>query len=317
HNWHPMAHNPDTGLVYIPMMQSSYQYRAVEKYEHKPGHWNTGVVDLTPFPGISSDLNQAIIKKLTSGHLIAWDPKTQTEKWRVDHSQVWNGGVLSTAAGLVFQGTGDGEFKAYDATTGDTLWQFIAQTGIVAAPITYRIDGEQYVAVLVGRGGVFSLIGGLKPNGPAPKHSRVLVFKLGATAQLPALVENNTYPNLPAMPDVSDDVLELGKHKYHEFCAGCHGFNVVSNQAIPDLKLLPEVFYQKTMFDNIVLKGQFKGLGMVGFKDVLNQQEADAIYAYILQRAHEDKSTRENTHWFHSFLLWLYELIATLIAVII
>ncbi len=317
HNWHPMAHNPNTGYVYIPMMKSAYQYRSTDDYQHKPGHWNTGVVDLTPFPGTSSDFNQAILKKVTSGHLIAWDPNTQTEKWRVDHSQVWNGGVLSTEGNLVFQGTGDGEFRAYNAQTGDALWEFITQSGVVAAPISYRIDGEQYIAVLAGRGGAFSLIGGLVPNGPAPKHSRVLVFKLGATGVLPNLVNSIDYPNLPAVPDVDDDFIQHGSEKYHAFCAGCHGFNVVSNQAIPDLKYLPDVFYQKTMFDNIVLKGQFKGLGMVGFKDVLSQDDTDAIYAYILTRANEDKEARENPSWYDSILLWMYDKLASFLAAII
>jgi quinohemoprotein ethanol dehydrogenase len=317
HNWHPMAHNPDTGFVYIPMMKSAYQYKSVDDYQHKPGHWNTGVVDAAPFPGTPHMLNQAILNKVTTGHLIAWDPKTHQEKWRVDHSQVWNGGLLSTASGLIFQGTGDGEFRAYDAATGDELWEFIAQSGVVAAPVTYSIDGEQYIAVLAGRGGAFSLIGGIEPKSPTPRHSRVLVFKLGAQQNLPNLVNTVDYPVLPAVPEVSEETFILGSEKYHQFCAGCHGFNVVSNQVVPDLKFLPAVFYEKTMFDNIVLKGQFKGLGMVGFKDVLSQQDADAIYAYILQRAHEDQYARENTHWYDDTLLWVYDRIAELLAAVI
>ncbi len=318
HNWHPMAHNPDTGYVYIPMMKSAYQYKGVENYEHKAGHWNTGVTDAVPYPGTPQELNQAILRKVTTGHLIAWDPKTQSEKWRVDHSQVWNGGLLSTAGDLVFQGSGDGEFRAYNAATGEILWEFIAQTSVIAAPITYEVDGEQYVAVLAGRGGAFSLIAGIDYDKPQPKRSRILVFKLDAENTLPALAQEVEYPNLPAVPEVSEEVLVHGSNKYHEFCAGCHGFNVVSNRSVPDLKYLPEVFYQKEMFDNIVLKGQFKGLGMVGFSDVLSQDDADAIYAYILQRAHEDKDVREQEDgWLKSMKLWFYDKMASLLAKVI
>ena len=317
HNWHPMAYNPDTGYVYIPMMKSAYQYKALDNYQHKPGHWNTGVVDMVPFPGTPQDLNQAILRKVTSGHLIAWDPVTQTETWRVDHSQVWNGGVLSTAAGMVFQGTADGEFRAYDALNGKALWEFIAQASIVAAPITYSVDGEQYVAVLAGRGGAFSLIGGVQQAKPIPKRSRVLVFKLGGVKNLPPVVSEVQFPKLPAVPKVSDEVMTHGVEKYHQFCGGCHGFNVVSNGAVPDLKYLPEVFYQQEIFDKIVLDGLFKDLGMVGFNDVLNSDDTAAIYAYIIQRAHEDKAVREDDSWFKDIQLWMYEKLASLLAAII
>ncbi|NRA42043.1 MAG: PQQ-dependent dehydrogenase, methanol/ethanol family, partial [Pseudomonadales bacterium] len=249
HNWHPMAHNPDTGFVYIPLMRSAFQYQQVDQYQHQAGHWNTGVVDAKPYPGTPAELNQAILNKVTTGHLIAWDPKTQSEQWRVDHSKTWNGGILSTAGDLVFQGTDDGEFRAYHAATGEQLWQFIAQTGIVAAPISYAVDGEQYIAVLAGRGGAFSLIAGNEVPKERPFHSRILVFKLGASQHLPPVVNQVQYPELPDMPVVSDETLASGLDLYHRYCAGCHGFNVTSNGGIPDLKHLPAVFYEKSMFD--------------------------------------------------------------------
>ncbi|HEY9032765.1 MAG TPA: PQQ-dependent dehydrogenase, methanol/ethanol family, partial [Pseudomonadales bacterium] len=134
HNWQPMAYSPDTGLVYIPAMESSFQYKHVDDYRHRDGHWNTGVYDPMP-QGMPHALTQAVLRQVTRGFLLAWDPVSQSEKWRVPHSQVWNGGVLATAGNLVFQGSGDGEFRAHDARSGRILWQFIAQTGVVGAPV--------------------------------------------------------------------------------------------------------------------------------------------------------------------------------------
>jgi quinohemoprotein ethanol dehydrogenase len=309
HNWQPMAHNPDTGLVYIPAMESAFQYKKLESYKHDFGQWNTGVHDPEPV-GMPQAMSQSVLRKVTTGHLLAWDPKTQKEKWRVQHTQVWNGGVLSTAGNLIFQGTGDGEFRAYNATTGETLWEFIAQTGIVAPPITYSVDGEQYITVLVGRGGAFSLVGGIEV-GPSPNRSRVLTFKLGAERVLPPLAAELDYPELPAMPNVSEEVLALGMNKYHKYCAGCHGYNVVSNGAIPDLKYIHKVFHDQ--FKPIVLEGNFKGLGMVGFKDVLTEAEADAIQAYIISRAYEDKAERDESPWWRNLKKWFYDRVAELI----
>jgi len=310
HNWQPMAHNTDTGLVYIPAMESAFQYQAIDNYEHQNGHWNTGVNDAKPV-GMPNDLSQSVLKKVTTGHLLAWDPKTQKEKWRLDRTQVWNGGVLSTAGNLIFQGTGDGEFQAIDAEKGNVLWQFIAQTGIAAPPITYAVDGEQYIAVLAGRGGAFSLIAGITV-GPNPNKSRVLVFKLGGTKRLPPLAAELDYPELPPMPNVSEETIQLGLDKYHRYCAGCHGFSVVSNGTVPDLKYIHKVFHEQ--FKPIVLDGNFAGLGMAGFKDVLTDAEADAIHAYILHRAHEDKAEREQAPWWRNIKKWFYEHIASLIA---
>jgi hypothetical protein len=89
--------------------------------------------------------------------LVAWDPVAQEPRWTVEHPGPWNGGLLATAGGLVFQGTAGSEFNAYNATNGEKLWSFPAQTGVVAPPVTYTIDGEQYVAVLAGWGGAYAL----------------------------------------------------------------------------------------------------------------------------------------------------------------
>src|SRR5947209_15959006 len=91
------------------------------------------------------------------GRLIAWDPVKQKEVWRVEHVSPWNGGTLTTAGNLVFQGTADGRFVAYNATSGAKLWESPVGTGVVAAAATYMIDDKQYVSIAVGWGGVFGL----------------------------------------------------------------------------------------------------------------------------------------------------------------
>ena len=100
----------------------------------------------------------------------------------------WNGGLLSTAGNLVFQGTAAGEFIAYRASDGAKLWSFATQTGVIAAPMTYTVDGRQYVSVLVGWGGVFPLVAGelAYKSGRLPNRSRLLTFALDAKATLPA-----------------------------------------------------------------------------------------------------------------------------------
>ena len=121
------------------------------------------------------------------GRLIAWDPVRQREVWRVEREGAANGGVLSTAGGLVFQGTGTGEFVALDARTGTRRWSAQTQTGVIAAPISYMVDGKQYVAITVGTGGSWAMSGSqtnAKGNS-LPNISRLLVYALGGAAELP------------------------------------------------------------------------------------------------------------------------------------
>ena len=152
HNWHPMSYNPQTGLVYLPAQgiptnltpEKAFKHNAVEpgKFASATG-WNLGFL-----------LNATPPKNPAFGRLLAWDPVKQKEAWRVEHVAPWNGGTLTTAGNLVFQGTADGRFVAYNATTGEKLWESPTGTGVVAAASTYMIDGQQYVSIAVGWGGV-------------------------------------------------------------------------------------------------------------------------------------------------------------------
>src|SRR5690606_27406934 len=109
----------------------------------------------------------------------------QREVWRVERAGPANGGTLATAGGLVFQGTGSGQFTALDARTGRQLWSAETQTGVMAAPVTYEVDGRQYVAIAVGTGGSWAVSGRRGPNfkgNDLPNRSRLLVYALGGRA---------------------------------------------------------------------------------------------------------------------------------------
>src|SRR6185295_18850320 len=156
HNWHPMSFNPMTGLVYLPA-----QNIPVNLMDNR--NWTFGGnTPGEPHGGLGWNLamyaNVEPPKSAPFGRLVAWDPVKQKEAWRHDHVSPWNGGTLTTAGNLVFQGTADGRFAAYNATTGDKLWESATGTGVVAGPVTYFVDGRQYVSVAVGWGGVYGVM---------------------------------------------------------------------------------------------------------------------------------------------------------------
>ncbi len=143
---------------------------------------------------------------------------------------------------------------AYRADNGDQLWESPVQTGIMAPPISYSIEGEQYITVLAGWGGAFGLMAGVKqPAGP--KRSRVLTFKLGGNTQLPAVVEDQDFPEPPPMPEVEDTVIKHGSELYENYCSFCHGIGMISGGTIPDLRRLPPHFHDS--FQQIVHEGTF------------------------------------------------------------
>jgi quinohemoprotein ethanol dehydrogenase len=175
HNWHPMSWNPGTGLMYIPGQDSTSNYGGTPNYEFAKGRWNTGVSGGQPTlpspPAVGSPAIQG-----QNGFLVAWDPVTQQERWRVTYQPGFNGGTVTTAGNLVFHGTADGRLIAYRADTGDKLWEMDLGVRNMASPITYELDGTQYVAILGGRAAnpAAGLRGGAgaagqDQSGPGPK----------------------------------------------------------------------------------------------------------------------------------------------------
>jgi quinohemoprotein ethanol dehydrogenase len=182
----------------------------------------------------------------------------------------------------------------------------------MAPPVTYTVDGEQYIAVEVGWGGAFGLAGGLAPP-PGEPRSRILAFKLGATVALPPLPEQQLF-DPPPRAQVTKEFLKHGETLYNTFCYGCHGFTLVGSKGVPDLRWMAPNFHEN--FKPIVLGGALKGLGMVGFSDVLNEQDADAIHAYILDKANDAKEKRDNpdASWLYNLKVRIYETVGDLMA---
>ena len=283
HNWHSMSFNPGTGLVYIPYQEVPGVYRNEGKDFVTRKAFNTaaGFADATDVPAA-----------VVSGALLAWDPVKQKAAWKVPYPTHWNGGTLSTAGNLVFQGTAAGQMHAYSADKGEALWQFEAQSGIVAAPMTFELAGRQYVAIMAGWGGVATLTGGESMNLPGMKNrSRLLVFALDGKAQLPppapapAKVER-----VPQPVTAAPEQVQAGKQLYGQFCSVCHGMGTISGGLIPDLRQSSDA--TREHFQQIVLQGALKTLGMPSFDDSLKPEEVEQIKLYVMSREYEDYMAR-------------------------
>ena len=290
HTWHPMSFSPQTGLMYIPANNTVMPYLADDEFEGSEMGVQLGIdVGSVAMPTDKSVRQQFL--DTTTGHLLAWDPLKQEEAWRVEYPGPSNGGTLSTAGNLVFQGTAGGEFRAYRADNGEQLWSFPAQSGIIAAPMTYAIDGEQYVAILVGWGGLWDMNTGLlaAKSGPTPNISRLLVFKLGANGELPPAPPLRELVLDPPAFKGSEEQAALGQNLYGLYCAGCHGDAVIAGQINPDLRHSATIARQEAM-RAIVIDGALEHNGMVSFDRVVTGDDAEAIRQYIIKRANEDKA---------------------------
>lgn len=222
------------------MQEVAQDLTADPAFVYRPGGWNTGTV-WAPLP--SDRATRAAIRNSMQGFLLAWDPVNQREAWRVQLGAPWNGGTLATAGGLVFQGTLDGRFRAYDARTGAQLWEYDNQAATMGGPISYEIGGTQYVASLASYGTLFFLPAGFGVANPPsePVNGRVNVFRLGGDARLPEreLVRLET-PRPPALR-ASASTLARGATAYQQFCAVCHGLGAVSGGLLPDLRRAPSL----------------------------------------------------------------------------
>ncbi|MFT6274435.1 MAG: PQQ-dependent dehydrogenase (methanol/ethanol family) [Halioglobus sp.] len=285
HNWHPMSYSPDAGLVYIPAQDIPHVYGTDENFVHRPGFWNTGTdARLALLP--SDPVQRQGVIDMVKGHISAWDPVAQKERWRVVHEGPWNGGMLSTAGNLLFQGNAEGQLVAYSADKGAPLWQFDAQTGIVAPPVTFRRNGEQYVAVAAGWGGTFALTSGEEDNsGPRPNRSRLLVFKLGGQDALPAVAAGPAKLTFtPSPQNATQAQVERGLELFHTYCFVCHGAEAIAGGTPPDLRAISQE--TRALWDGIVLGGLHWNKGMVGFSKALSKDDSDNILHYVNARAH-------------------------------
>lgn len=267
HNWHPMSYSPQTGLAYIPVLEKGWI--------HSPGNFYL----FYKSPHID-ELRQGQPQVDEGGYLRAWDPVRQTLVWQVENSTLINGGTLTTAGNLVFQGTQDGYLNAYNARTGERLLHLFIGTGIIAPPVSYAVEGEQYIAVLAGFGGATLFM--IEETAAANKYSnagRLLAFRLrGGRVPLPGEKARVTAKSM-AETQVAGEDLERGRNLYTRYCGFCHGM-FGSRSILPDLSAMrPEI---NAIFSQIVLDGVFAEKGMASFADVLSAEEVELIRRFLV-----------------------------------
>ncbi len=281
HNWYPMAFNPTTGLVYLPARQGSFALHAPDKgWVSNTTNWNRGEDPAYNGPLLA----KFIATPPMQGLLIAWNPAEQREVWRVSLPMVESGGVLATAGNLILQGRSDGLFCAYRATDGRKLWQFDAGTGIMAPPVTYLLDGVQYVTLMVGWGGAAGLNNIPGSGVVKPGFGRILTFSLGGQAKLEVPSFGHQGPPSPAIHmNATAALIREGDVLFGRHCFYCHGVAVVSSSGVPDLRYATAATHHQ--FESIVLGGARQQMGMPSFKDALTPDQVRAIEAYILSRA--------------------------------
>jgi alcohol dehydrogenase (cytochrome c)/quinohemoprotein ethanol dehydrogenase len=278
HSWHPNAYSPDTGLIYIPTWEAYFPMVNDPNFKPSGTAYNLGIQFGSP--NQSATNLKPTAKTGITGRLKAWDPVARKVVWETEPfpNNRPSGGVLATAGGLVFQGHGAGnELRAYDAKDGKQLWSFNTQTPDYAPPITYELDGQQYIAASVGgvaQGGYF-----------APGYARMLVFALGGKATLPP---NQPYtpPPLNPPPLTADaGVVAHGKDVYNRFCSVCHGSDGVQTRGtFPNLMVTPLLHTQEG-FDQVVLQGTRVEKGMANFSKDLTAADSAAVRAYLISRA--------------------------------
>jgi quinohemoprotein ethanol dehydrogenase len=280
HAWQPMSYSPRTGLVYVPAMQAPLVYSNADPFEFHKGRWNTAVNLLgatLKTPGLPPGTKS--IDELNKGWLVAWDPVAGKAVWRHDYSHPWNGGTLATAGDLVFQGDAKGGFHAFRADDGRMLWNFDAQTGVMAGPIAYRVRGEEYVAVLAGYGGSMGVatpppgVDQVYPNG------RLLVFKLDGQAKLPAFAPTPRPPPNPPKEVFAAAQVQAGEKLYGTYCAICH-----KGAIMPDLRR-SGALASEAAWKSIVIDGGLEPLGMASFRDYLTPDQAEDIRGYVAGQA--------------------------------
>ena len=282
HNWHPMSYNPNTGLVYIPFHDLPGYYNDKKilpaEFDHAGFEFEVGVA------GIQDDIPAEIA---TSG-LMGWDPVTQQAKWKSPNPGMWQGGTMTTAGNLVFQGRADGKLMAHRADDGEVLWQFDAGLGITAPPISFALDGKQHVAILVGWGGAVAALGGSLGAQHGWVYNRqprrLLVFALGGDAELPATPPPGFVTPLPAPEfELDSSKIEHGGIVFEKNCTWCHGGGAVSAGGAPDLRASPIVLDLKSM-SSVVLDGALQVNGMPKFPN-LNKDDVHALQHFIRNKA--------------------------------
>jgi quinohemoprotein ethanol dehydrogenase len=276
HNWSPMSYNPLLGLVYFRASRASMIYRTDPDFVFREGLNNTGI-----YRGPPTDADRALNEAnppLSGSSLIAWDAVAGAPRFTIDG---FGGGVLTTASNLLFQGRGTitGELVAFDATSGERLWSHETPNSMAPGPISYAVAGEQYIAVMGGRG--FS--GGNDADARARNPGRIFAFKLDGKATLPPGPGPAPPPNVPG-EFFSEATVAAGAEPYRVYCSRCHGGETHSLNIIPDLRR-SSALSSAALWKSIVIDGALEPNGMIGWSHFLNAEEAETIRAYVAAQA--------------------------------
>jgi len=283
HGWQPMAYSPQTGLVYMPIQDPSSTFVHDPNYRPGPGLRSSGTRPPGALPQ-DRTIRTNIVESLNAA-LIAWDPIAQKEVWRVPFDYGGNGGALATAGELVFESNAGGIFAAYNARTGEKLWSFDAQATAQGGPISYAIDGEQYIAIALGNGGSSWIAAGLfAPQRRSLPVGRVVAFKLGGTGAYERI--DTALAPVPEPPDITlapEKFAETGL-RFGAYCAGCHGFGVVSGHVTPDLRRSAYI-QSREAFYAVVGEGLLAERGMPNFGQQISADQIEDMRAYIAAEA--------------------------------
>lgn len=286
HSWHPMAFNPDTGLAYIPARDVPGFYSDegldIENWAFEPGfHYATGLSTAGGSEDVPTD-------QATSS-LLAWNPVTQTEAWRIPTPGAFGGGIMTSRGNLVMQADPDGKLNAYRADNGELLWSFDLGVGTLSPPITYLVDGKQVVSILAGWGGSVQAYGALTAQEGwvgRGQARRVMTFVLDGKAELPKPQQQQALkPIIDAEFALDSGKVARGNSVYGAQCVICHGIGAVAGGYAPDLRASP-IPLAAEGFSSIVREGALKHRGMPGFSE-LTDADLEAMRHYIRKRARD------------------------------
>jgi quinohemoprotein ethanol dehydrogenase len=285
HHWLPQSFSPKTGYIYEPTLEMPAEFgdAGVDLKDWKPRRNTPEYTGLALGAGdVPADAGRSVLK--------AWDPVAKRVVWQVETPGVSNGGTMATAGDLVFQGLADGYLHAYSARDGKDLWSFFAGVAVTGVPITYSVDGRQYVSITSGPlGGSTAGFGSISARwgwDPRVHPRRLLTFALDATAKLPP-----TPPPRPAVPlDAPEFSVDAAKARAGEGefsqCVLCHGMGVVAGGIAPDLRASP-VPLSPEAFTHIVRDGSLAARGMPRFAE-LSDEQLDSLRHFLRQKARAD-----------------------------
>jgi quinohemoprotein ethanol dehydrogenase len=298
HAWQPMAFDPVHGVTFLPaieagniiletserragLVEGQFTTPAMPPEMYDPKDMRSLYGKVPPLTQLERGIKT---NPASRGFLRAWSVSEHRVLWETPTATSFDSGVLATAGGLVFQGDANGFFNAYTADSGKKTASIALGSSMMAAPMTYQVNGVQYVAIVAGYGGGAVILGApLDPESAAYKYGnegRIIVMKIGgSTPPLPPLRSEVPLPELPARPADAGRIA-AGEVLYNRYCSRCH---VMGRGNLPDLRRITPVTH--TLFDSIVLGGAYSVKGMGRFDDVLSPDDAHAIHAWLIDQA--------------------------------